>query len=135
MSATLVYAVSDPTPGLENICPLRSLAEDLNICLMTPSKQRCFPPGVGGDLERDRGLILKEILSLSPFSCRSEEMKNWELCALECSSGCPPEVGQGANAASQCWCWDKVGRKRHSTHRLGVTVLATGCVCKGDYSI
>ncbi|XP_006015640.1 uncharacterized protein LOC102373025 [Alligator sinensis] len=37
MSATLVYAVSDPTPGLENICPLRSLAEDLNICLMTPN--------------------------------------------------------------------------------------------------
>ncbi|XP_044835055.1 uncharacterized protein LOC123343767 isoform X3 [Mauremys mutica] len=35
VSAALVYAISDPTPGLENSCPLKSFAVDLDMCLLT----------------------------------------------------------------------------------------------------
>ncbi|XP_053898659.1 uncharacterized protein LOC128844737 isoform X3 [Malaclemys terrapin pileata] len=37
VSAALVYAISDPTPGLENSCPLKSFAVDLDMCLLTPN--------------------------------------------------------------------------------------------------
>ncbi|CAM5087099.1 unnamed protein product [Natator depressus] len=36
-SAALAYAISDPTPGLENSCPLKSFAVDLDMCLLTPN--------------------------------------------------------------------------------------------------
>ncbi|XP_067407540.1 uncharacterized protein [Emydura macquarii macquarii] len=37
VSDALVYAISDPTPGLENSCPLKSFAVDLDMCLLTPT--------------------------------------------------------------------------------------------------
>ncbi|XP_061456293.1 uncharacterized protein LOC133372075 isoform X2 [Rhineura floridana] len=36
-SCSETYAVSDPTPGLENCCPRESLSLDLGICLLTPN--------------------------------------------------------------------------------------------------
>ncbi|KAG6922066.1 hypothetical protein G0U57_003950 [Chelydra serpentina] len=36
-NAALAYAISDPTPGLENRCPLKSFAVDLDMCLLTPN--------------------------------------------------------------------------------------------------
>ncbi|XP_068765233.1 uncharacterized protein [Struthio camelus] len=36
-SAELQFAVSDPTPGLQNICPQNSFAVDLNLCFLTPN--------------------------------------------------------------------------------------------------
>ncbi|KAF7242913.1 General transcription and DNA repair factor IIH helicase subunit XPB [Varanus komodoensis] len=35
-SCTETFALSDPTPGLENRCPQKSLSLDLEICLLTP---------------------------------------------------------------------------------------------------
>nr|XP_014428363.1 uncharacterized protein LOC106731912 [Pelodiscus sinensis] len=35
--AALEYAVSDPSPGLENRCPLKSFAVALGLCLLTPN--------------------------------------------------------------------------------------------------
>uniref|UniRef100_A0A8C8R789 LTD domain-containing protein n=1 Tax=Pelusios castaneus TaxID=367368 RepID=A0A8C8R789_9SAUR len=37
VSAALAYAISDPTPGLENHCPLKSFAVELDMCLLTPN--------------------------------------------------------------------------------------------------
>nr|XP_013795383.1 PREDICTED: uncharacterized protein LOC106482364 isoform X1 [Apteryx mantelli mantelli]XP_013795384.1 PREDICTED: uncharacterized protein LOC106482364 isoform X2 [Apteryx mantelli mantelli] len=36
-SAELQFAVSDPTPGLQNSCPQNSFAVDLNLCFLTPN--------------------------------------------------------------------------------------------------
>uniref|UniRef100_A0A8D0HLD4 LTD domain-containing protein n=2 Tax=Sphenodon punctatus TaxID=8508 RepID=A0A8D0HLD4_SPHPU len=37
VTAALMYAISDPTPGLENSCPLKSFSVDLDMCLQTPN--------------------------------------------------------------------------------------------------
>ncbi|XP_054699285.1 uncharacterized protein LOC129213385 isoform X1 [Grus americana] len=36
-SAELQFAVSDPTPGLQNSCPQHAFAVDLHLCLLTPN--------------------------------------------------------------------------------------------------
>lgn len=36
-SAELQFAVSDPTPGLQNSCPQDAFAVDLHLCLLTPN--------------------------------------------------------------------------------------------------
>ncbi|XP_074697378.1 uncharacterized protein LOC141930445 isoform X1 [Strix aluco] len=36
-SAELQFAVSDPTPGLQNSCPQEAFAVDLHLCLLTPN--------------------------------------------------------------------------------------------------
>ncbi|XP_074867282.1 uncharacterized protein LOC142021895 isoform X2 [Carettochelys insculpta] len=36
-SAALEFAISDPTPGLENSCPLQAFAVDLDVCLLMPN--------------------------------------------------------------------------------------------------
>lgn len=58
--AALEYAVSDPSPGLENRCPLKSFAVALGLCLLTPncSVWTAAPEGALHSLE---GALMKSM--------------------------------------------------------------------------
>lgn len=77
-SAELQFAISDPTPGLQNSCPQDTFAVDLHLCLLTPSEWIWVSPlgwggrgrgGVRADLNfpwDGRGMLLGTLL---PPSC------------------------------------------------------------------
>lgn len=43
-STELQFAISEPTPGLQNSCPQGTFAVGLDLCFLIPSKQSCVPP-------------------------------------------------------------------------------------------
>lgn len=47
-STELQFAISDPTPGLQNSCPQDAFAVDFHLCLLTPSEWSWVPPLVQG---------------------------------------------------------------------------------------
>lgn len=42
-STELQFAISEPTPGVQNSCPQDAFAVALDLCFLTPSKQGCVP--------------------------------------------------------------------------------------------
>ncbi|KAJ7305772.1 hypothetical protein JRQ81_010138 [Phrynocephalus forsythii] len=74
-SCNETFALSDPTPGLENRCPLQSQYLDLGMCLMTPDCS-LWPqsPPVLASLQRALARSMEESCSCSVSSCYIHEL-------------------------------------------------------------
>lgn len=93
-SAELQFAISDPTPGLQNSCPQDTFAVDLHLCLLTPSEWiwvsplgwggRAGPGGTGADPSFSwdgSGMLVETLLPSScERGCAGGELVQMPMC-------------------------------------------------------